>query len=249
MKTLAEKVALVTGASSGIGEATAKKLAGAGVKIGIAARRAERLHALKAEIEQLGGQALVLEMDVADKASVEAGVKKLIEAYGGIDIAFNNAGLMPLSNIDEFKTDEWDRMVDVNIKGVLNLSAAVLPQMIKQHSGHIVNTSSVAGRKVYGQGFAVYSATKFAVSAFTEGLRMEVAQKHNIRVTSIQPGATATELSQHTTSEEFVQIMAGFSNHVEFLSPSDVADTVLYAVSAPDHVNIAELYVMPTNQV
>lgn len=249
MKALTEQVALITGASSGIGEATAKRLASAGVKVGIAARRADRLQVLKAEIEQQGGQALALEMDVADKASVEAGVKKLLDAYGRIDIAFNNAGLMPLSNIDEFKTDEWDRMVDVNIKGVLNLSAAVLPQMIKQHSGHIINTSSVAGRKVFGQGFGVYSATKFAVSAFTEGLRMEVGQKHNIRVTSIQPGATATELTQHTTSEEFSQMMAGFSSQIQFLSPSDIAETVLFAVSAPEHVNIAELFVMPTNQV
>ncbi|MFA1028636.1 Short-chain alcohol dehydrogenase [Pseudomonas syringae pv. helianthi] len=249
MKALSEKIALVTGASSGIGEATARKLASVGVKVGIAARRADRLEALKADIERLGGQALVLEMDVADKASVEAGVKKLVDTYGGIDIAVNNAGLMPLSNIDEFKTDEWDKMVDVNIKGVLNLSAAVLPHFIKHRAGHIINTSSVAGRKVLGRGFAVYAATKFAVSAFTEGLRMEVGQKYNIRVTSIQPGATATELFNHTTSEEFLQVMAGFSSQVEFLLPADIADTVLYAVSAPEHVNIAELYVMPTNQV
>lgn len=249
MKALNEQVALITGASSGIGEATAKKLAQAGVKVGIAARRTDRLLELKTEIEKLGGQALVIEMDVADKSSVEAGVQMLIDTYGGIDIAFNNAGLMPLSSIDDFKTDEWDRMVDVNIKGVLNLSAAVLPQMIKQHSGHIINTSSVAGRKVFGQGFAVYSATKFAVSAFTEGLRMEVGPKHNIRVTSIQPGATATELSQHTTSDEYSQMMAGYASQIQFLSPTDIADTVLFAISAPTHVNIAELYVMPINQV
>ncbi|GFM82614.1 oxidoreductase [Pseudomonas cichorii] len=248
MKPLNEQVALITGASSGIGEATAKKLALAGLKVGIAARRTDRLEVLKAEIEQLGGQALVLEMDVVDKASVEAGVKKLIDTYGSLDVSFNNAGLMPLSSVDEFKTDEWERMVDVNVKGVLNLSAAVLPQMIKQNSGHIINTSSVAGRKVLGPGFSVYSATKFAVNAFTDGLRMEVGQKHNIRVTSIQPGATATELSQHTTSEEYSQMMAGFSAHVKFLSPSDIADTVLYAISAPAHVNIAELLIMPISQ-
>ncbi|ROM87489.1 MULTISPECIES: SDR family oxidoreductase [Pseudomonas] len=249
MNALTGQVVLITGASSGIGEATAKKLAAAGARVGLAARRADRLHALHAEIEQQGGQALVLEMDVADKASVDAGVRKLLDTYGRIDVAFNNAGLMPLSSVDEFKTDEWDRMVDVNIKGVLNVSAAVLPQMIEQHSGHIINTSSVAGRKVFGQGFAVYSATKFAVSAFTEGLRMEVGHKHNIRVTSIQPGATATELTQHTTSEEYVQMIAGFSGQLQFLSPEDIADTVLFAVSAPRNVNIAELFVMPTNQV
>ncbi|MBI6854929.1 SDR family oxidoreductase [Pseudomonas lijiangensis] len=249
MTTLIGKVALVTGASSGIGAATAKTLAEAGAMVGIAARRADRLEALKAEIEQSGGQALVLEMDVANKNSVDAGVKKLLNVYGALDIVFNNAGIMPLSNIDDFETDEWDRMVDVNIKGVLNVTAAVLPQMIEQHSGHIVNTSSIAGRKVFGQGFAVYSATKFAVSAFTEGLRMEVGKKHNIRVTSIQPGATATELPQQTTSAEYLEMMAAYASQLQPLNPEDIAQTVLFAVSAPEQVNIAELFVLPTSQV
>lgn len=249
MKTLNEKVALVTGASSGIGAATAKALAEAGAKVGIAARRTDRLEALKAEIEQNGGQALVVEMDVADKATVEAGVKKLLNAYGKIDIVFNNAGIMPLSNLDEFKTDEWESMVDVNIKGVLNITAAVLPSMIAQHSGHIVNTSSIAGRKIFGQGFAVYSATKYAVSAFTEGLRMEVGKAHNIRVTSIQPGATASELQNGTTSEGYKQMMAAFSAQMTTLAASDIANAVVFAVSAPEHVNVAELFVLPTSQV
>ena len=249
MKVLSNKVALVTGASSGIGAATAKKLAAAGAKVGIAARRADRLEALKQEIEDLGGQALVIEMDVADKDSLEKGVQKLLRSYGTLDIVFNNAGLMPLSNIDDFKTDEWDRMIDVNVKGVLNVTAAVLPQMIEQHSGHIVNTSSIAGRKVFGQGFAVYSATKYAVSAFTEGLRMEVGKKHNVRVTSIQPGATATELPSQTTSAEYLDMMAAYSTQLEPLNPENIADTVLFAVTAPSHVNIAELFVLPTSQV
>ncbi|KGA34591.1 SDR family oxidoreductase [Pectobacterium odoriferum] len=249
MKALSGKIALITGASSGIGAATAKKLAEAGAKVGIAARRADRLEALKAEIELAGGQALVLEMDVADKASVEAGVKTLLDTWGKLDIVFNNAGVMPLSNIDEFKTDEWESMVDVNIKGVLHVTAAVLPSMIAQHSGHIVNTSSVAGRKVFGQGFSVYSATKYAVSAFTEGLRMEVGKTHNIRVTSIQPGATQSELPNSTTSQGYKEMMASFSGQMRMLEASDIANAVVFAVSAPEHVNVAELYVLPTSQV
>ncbi|HDM8297432.1 SDR family oxidoreductase [Yersinia enterocolitica] len=249
MKSLNDKIALVTGASSGIGAATAKKLAEAGAKVGIAARRTDRLETLKAEIEQNGGQALVIQMDVANKASVETGVKKLLDAYGKIDIVFNNAGVMPLSSIDEFKTDEWDSMVDINIKGVLHVTAAVLPTMIKQHSGHIVNTSSIAGRKVFGQGFTVYSATKFAVSAFTEGLRMEVGKAHNIRVTSIQPGGTESELQNSTTSEGYKEMMAAATSQMTLLAASDIAEAVLFAVSAPEHVNVAELYILPTSQV
>ena len=249
MTNIAGKVALITGASSGIGAAIAQKLSGEGVKVAIAARRTDRLIALKTEIEQNGGQALVLEMDVANSASVGDGVKTLIDTYGSIDILCNNAGLMPLSNIDEFKTDEWDRMIDVNIKGVLNVTASVLPHMIKQHSGHIFNTSSIAGRKVFGPGFVVYSATKFAVTAFSEGLRMEVGKKHNIRVTSIQPGVVATELPAQTTSSDYQKMMGDFASIVHALDPSDIAETVLFAANAPNHVNVAELFVLPTDQV
>ncbi|SFQ77544.1 NADP-dependent 3-hydroxy acid dehydrogenase YdfG [Flavobacterium akiainvivens] len=243
------KVALITGASSGIGEATAIKLAKAGARVAIAARRADRLKALKTLIEKEGGHALALQMDVTDKDSVNAGVKKLIDSYGRVDIAFNNAGIMPLSNVNEFKIDEWERMVDVNIKGVLNITGTILPFMIKQHSGHIINTSSLAGRKVLGQGFAVYSATKYAVSAFTEGLRMEVGKAHNIRVTSIQPGATQSELQNATTSEGYKEMMASSMGQITMLSANDIADAVLFAVSAPEHVNVAELFVLPTNQI
>ena len=141
MTNINGKIALVTGASSGIGAATALKLAEAGAKVGIAARRTDKLEGLQKEIASGGGEALVIEMDVVDPASVEAGVKKLVGAYGSIDILVNNAGLMPLSDVDQFKVDEWHRMVDVNVKGLLNTTAAVLPQMINQHSGHIFNMS------------------------------------------------------------------------------------------------------------
>jgi NADP-dependent 3-hydroxy acid dehydrogenase YdfG len=217
--------------------------------VGIAARRADRLEALKAEIENKGGQALVLEMDVADAASVNAGAQKLLDTYGSIDILCNNAGLMPVSNVDEFKTDEWDRMVDVNIKGVLNATAAVLPQMIEQHSGHIFNTSSIAGRRVFGPGFTVYSATKFAVTAFFEGLRMEVGKKHNIRVTSIQPGVVATELAETTSDPTVRQMLHDSQAQLRAVEPSEIADAILFAAQAPNHVNLAELFILPTEQV
>ncbi|MBV7520493.1 SDR family oxidoreductase [Ensifer sp. ENS12] len=247
MTNINGKVALVTGASSGIGAATALALAGAGVKVGIAARRADRLEELKAEITEKGGEALVIEMDVVDPASVEAGVKKLIDAYGAIDILFNNAGLMPLSDIDQFKTAEWLRMVDVNVKGLLNTTAAVLPQMIKQNSGHIFNTSSIAGRKVF-KGLSVYCATKHAVTAFSDGLRMEVGQKHNIRVTCIQPGAVATELYDQITDPGYRQQMDDLAKQMTFLQSADVADTIVFAAQAPAHVNVAELFVLPVEQ-
>ena len=247
MTNINGKVALVTGASSGIGAATALALAAAGVKVGIAARRTDRLEELKAEIIKKGGEALVIEMDVVDPDSVEAGVKKLVDAYGSIDILFNNAGLMPLSDIDQFKTTEWLRMVDVNVKGLLNTTAAVLPQMIKQHSGHIFNTSSIAGRKVF-KGLSVYCATKHAVTAFSDGLRMEVGQTHNIRVTCIQPGAVATELYDQITDPGYRQQMDDLAKQMTFLQSADVADTIVFAAQAPAHVNVAELFVLPVEQ-
>ncbi|MBB3398656.1 SDR family oxidoreductase [Rhizobium sp. BK060] len=247
MTNINGKVALVTGASSGIGAATALALAAAGVKVGIAARRTDRLEELKAEIIKKGGEALAIEMDVVDPASIEAGVKKLVDASGSIDILFNNAGLMPLSDIDQFKTTEWLRMVDVNVKGLLNTTAAVLPQMIKQHSGHIFNTSSIAGRKVF-KGLSVYCATKHAVTAFSDGLRMEVGQKHNIRVTCIQPGAVATELYDQITDPGYRQQMDDLAKQMTFLQSADVADTIVFAAQAPAHVNVAELFVLPVEQ-
>lgn len=247
MTNIDGKVALITGASSGIGAATALKLAGAGVKVGIAARRTDRLEALKAEIAKKGGEALTIEMNVVDPASVEAGVKKLIDAYGSIDILFNNAGLMPLSDVDQLKTSEWHRMVDVNVKGLLNTTAAVLPQMIKQRSGHIFNTSSIAGRKVF-KGLSVYCATKHAVTAFSDGLRMEVGHKHNIRVTCIQPGAVATELYDQITDAGYREQMDDLAKQMTFLQGADIADTILFALQAPAHVNVAELFVLPIDQ-
>jgi len=243
-----ESVALITGASSGIGAATALRLASAGVKVGIAARRLDRLAALKRDIERKGGKAIALEMDVADSEQVNAGVEALVAHFGTVDILFNNAGVMPVSDIDQFRTDEWHRMIDTNIKGVLNTTAAVLPFMIRQHSGHILSTSSIAGRRVFGPGYSVYSATKFAVASFSEGLRMEVGKKHNIRVTCIQPGAVATELPEQTSDKEKRQQLDAYRNYIKFLDPSDIAEAVLYSITTPEHVNVAEIFILPTEQ-
>ncbi|MBX4941751.1 SDR family oxidoreductase [Rhizobium binae] len=241
------KVALVTGASSGIGAATALKLAKAGAKIGLAARRLDRLSAVQQQIADHGGQAVALEMDVVDQASVTAGAEKLAEVFGSIDILFNNAGLMPISDLEALKTDEWHRMVDVNIKGLLNTTAAVLPMMIRQKGGHIVNTSSIAGRKVF-PGLAVYCATKHAVTAISEGMRLELSKKHNIRVTCIQPGAVESELFEHISDGNYRGQMEALKEQMQFLKAEDIAETVLFALQAPARMDIAELFVMPAQQ-
>ena len=241
------KVALITGASSGIGAATALKLAAQGVKVGLAARRIDKLQALEAQIKAAGGQATSIKMDVVDLASVQAGAEQLVGTYGGIDILFNNAGLMPISDVETLKVDEWHRMVDVNVKGVLNSTAAALPHLKQRGEGHIVNTSSIAGRKVF-PGLSVYCATKHAIAAFSEGLRLEIAPKHNIRVTCIQPGAVDTELFEQISDTGYRQQMEGLRSQMTFLSGGEIADTVLFALKSPRHVNVAELFVLPTNQ-
>jgi len=190
---------------------------------------------------------LAVQMDVVDEASVSAAVETVVAKFGTIDIVFNNAGLMPLSDIDALKTSEWHRMVDVNIKGVLNTTAAVLPHMVKQSSGHIVNTSSIAGRKVF-KGLSVYCATKFAITALSDGMRMELAPKHNIRVTCIQPGAVESELYDHISDPDYAKQMDALRRQMTFLDADDIADTVLFALAAPQHVNLAEVFVLPTQQ-
>ncbi|CCT58365.1 SDR family oxidoreductase [Acetobacter pasteurianus] len=241
------KVALVTGASSGIGAATARKLATEGVVVGLAARRKERLDALAAEITGAGRKAVALPADVTDPASCKAAADALITQFGRIDVLINNAGLMPLSSVDSLRVDEWKRMVDVNISGVLNATAAVLPQMIAQHSGHIFNMSSIAGRKVFA-GLAVYCATKAAVTAFSDGLRMEIGPKHNIRVTCIQPGTVKSELYEQITDASYRKQMDDLAASMTYLDGEDIADTILFALKAPSRMDVAELFVLPTEQ-
>ncbi len=241
------KVALITGASSGIGAGTAKVLAANGFKVGIAARRIDKLNELKNEITASGGEALPIQMDVTDPESVKRGVEELAAVYGTIDILVNNAGLMPLSDIESLKVDEWNRMIDVNIKGVLNSTAAVLPYLKEQNSGHIINMSSIAGRKVF-KGLSIYCATKFAIAAFSDGLRMELAPKFKIRVTNIQPGAVATELYDHISDAKYRNDMDELAKQMTFLTGEDIGNSILYAVSQPCHVNVSEVFVLPTEQ-
>ncbi|PSL18579.1 SDR family oxidoreductase [Dyadobacter jiangsuensis] len=241
------KIALITGASSGIGAGTAKVLAANGFKVGIAARRIDKLNELKNEITLSGGEALPIQMDVTDPDSVKRGVEKLVAAYGSIDVLVNNAGLMPLSDIESLKVDEWNQMIDVNIKGVLNSTAAVLPYLKEQNSGHIINMSSIAGRKVF-KGLSIYCATKFAIAAFSDGLRMELAPKFKIRVTNIQPGAVATELYDHISDPKYRDDMEQLAKQMTFLTGEDIGNSILYAVSQPAHVNVSEVFVLPTEQ-
>lgn len=244
---LTNKVAIITGASSGIGEATAKVLAKEGAKVVLAARRKDRLQQLKHEIEQEGGTALVVVTDVTNRKEVQNMADQALEAFGSIDILVNNAGLMPLSFVTKLHEEEWDKMVDVNIKGVLNAVAATLPQMVEQKSGHIVNISSTAGRRVT-PGSAVYSATKFAVAAFSEGLRQELAPRHNIRVTAIEPGAVTTELTNTITDQDILKAFKARMGEVTFLESEDIAESIRYAVTQPDRVNVNEILVLPTEQ-
>jgi NADP-dependent 3-hydroxy acid dehydrogenase YdfG len=244
---LKSKVALITGASSGIGAGTAKLLAANGVIVGLAARRVGQLEKLLQEIKSGGGNGMAITMDVTDPSSVEKGVKALADAYGTIDILVNNAGLMPVSDIEALKVDEWHRMVDVNIKGVLNATAAVLPYLKKQNAGHIINLSSIAGRKVF-KGLSVYCATKHAIAAFSDGMRMELAPKYKIRVTSIQPGAVETELFEQISDKKYRQDMEGLKEQMTFLTPGDIANSILYALKTPDYVNVSEIFILPTEQ-
>src|ERR1700751_4396825 len=197
---IADKVVVITGASSGIGESTARLLAGSGAKVVLGARRTDRIDALVKDITAKGGAALGFQADVTKRSEVEALVQGAIHEHGRIDVIVNDAGIMPIAPMAALKVEEWDRMIDVNIRGVLFGVAAVLPIMQKQKLGHIINIASVAGFKVFAPGGAVYSATKFAVRALTEGLRME-HKADNIRSTVISPAAIATELPEGSSEE------------------------------------------------
>jgi len=241
-----DKVVIITGASSGIGYATALALSKAGAKVAIGARRIDRLEKLQNEILQNGGQVILQKLDVTQKSNCDSFVDVVIKKWGTIDILVNNAGLMPLSFIKKLKIDEWDRMIDVNIKGVLYCTASVLPKMLENKSGHIVNISSVAGRIVFPAG-SVYCATKHAVTAFSEGLRQELSPRSNIRVTIIEPGVVATDLT-NTITDESLQGFVENSKKMNALKAEDIASAILFAVNAPNHMNVNEVLIRPTTQ-
>ncbi|GLR52665.1 SDR family oxidoreductase [Shinella yambaruensis] len=238
MTVVNEKIVLITGASSGIGEATVRELAGAGARLFIGARRAERLKALARE---LGERVAWRELDVTDAASFEAFVDAAEQRFGGIDVLVNNAGVMPLSPLAALKREEWKRMIDVNIHGVLNGIAAVLPRFVAKGNGHVVNVASVGAHLVLPTA-AVYCGTKYAVWAITEGLRQE---HDDIRSTIISPGVTATELGDDISDPQVAAALKDWRQ--KSLTPDAIARAIRYALEQPDGVDVNEVIVRPTS--
>jgi NADP-dependent 3-hydroxy acid dehydrogenase YdfG len=244
-------VALVTGASSGIGAATARSLADRGAAVAVVARRADRLEALAAEIEVGGGRALAIVADVSDREQAEAAVQRTAEELGRLDVLVNNAGVMLLGPILDGPVEEWDQMVQVNLLGLLYTAKAAIPHLLAaaadgpRQVADLVNISSVAGRQVR-LGSGVYNATKHAVGAFSESLRQEVTERH-LRVSLIEPGAVATELTDHNRDEIRDQIKHRFAG-ITRLEAGDIADAIGYVVTRPRHVAINEILVRPTQQ-
>jgi NADP-dependent 3-hydroxy acid dehydrogenase YdfG len=243
MSNIQDKVVMITGASSGIGEAVAKELATKGAKLVLAARREERLMKLQNEINRNRGQAIYQVTDVTSPVQMEVLAEAALKEYGRIDILINNAGIMPQSKLYKKRIDEWDKMIDVNIKGVLYGIAAVLPYMREQKSGHIISLSSLAGYGVWPAS-SVYSATKVAVRTIMEGLRKE-EYKNNIRTTIISPGAVNTELTETITD---TNLKAAFDNIYQGAIEADsIAHAIAFAIEQPDDVAISELIIRPTS--
>ncbi|MGO4580871.1 SDR family oxidoreductase [Cupriavidus sp. 2TAF22] len=243
-KGIEGKVVVITGASSGLGEATARHLAGAGASLVLAARRGDRLEALAAEIRAKGGRAETAVVDVSRRADVQALVEKAVAAFGRVDVMVNNAGLMAIAPMSEGKVDEWDRMIDINIKGVLYGIAAALPVFQKQGAGHFINIASVAGVKVFSPGGTVYSGTKFAVRAISEGLRHEVGG--TIRTTVISPGAVDSELKLGSSHAQSTQAVNEF--YQQAIPADSVARAIAYAIEQPADVDINEIVLRPAVQ-
>ena len=239
------KVVVITGASSGLGEATARYLAARGATVVLGARRAERLQGLVDEITRAGGKASAIVTDVTDPAQVQALVDGAVKQYGRVDVLLNNAGVMPHSPLERRKIDDWNRTIDINIKGVLYGIAAALPHMQRQKAGHIINVSSVAGHKV-GTNNAVYAATKTAVRVLSEGLRQEV-KPWNLRTTIISPGAVATELPNSITEADVAKGIGQFYEEYA-ISADSFARAVAFAIGQPEDVDINEILFRPTRQ-
>jgi len=250
-KILDGTVALITGASSGIGEATARALAAQGAAVAVVARRKERLDQLASDIAQQGGRALVLETDVTDQAQAQAAVERTVSELGRLDTVVNNAGVMLLGPAVGAPLEDWERMVSLNVDGLLYITHAVLPHLLKaaqdspRQVADLINISSVAGR-IARSGSNVYNLTKFGVAALSESLRQELAGRH-VRVASVEPGAVATELGSHLRPEAQKSLAQRFAN-LEMLKAEDIADAIQYIVTRPRHVAINEILVRPTQQ-
>ncbi|KJV34902.1 oxidoreductase [Aquitalea magnusonii] len=242
---IAGKVVVITGASSGLGEATARHLAALGARVVLGARRGDRLQALVEDIRQAGGEAVHAVTDVTSKEDVQALVEAGRAAFGRVDVMVNNAGLMAIAPMSQLRSDEWDRMIDINIKGVLYGIAAVLPLFEQQGGGHVINISSVAGIKVFAPGGTVYSGTKFAVRAISDGLRQELAGK--VRVTSIEPGAVESELKFGSSDPASREEIVAFYQQ-EAIPADSVARAIAYVIEQPADVAINEVVLRPTVQ-
>jgi NADP-dependent 3-hydroxy acid dehydrogenase YdfG len=249
---LAGTVALITGASSGIGEATASALAGAGALVVVAARRKDRLDALVSAVVGEGGRAEAVAADVTDPAEASALVDGVVARHGRLDIVVNNAGVMLNGPVEGAPVDEWERMVDLNVKGLLYVAHAALPHLLRSAAeaeprgvADLVNISSVAGR-VARLGAGVYNLTKHGVNAFSESLRQEVTERH-VRVALVEPGAVATELVSHMRPESQAGFEARFAE-VELLQATDIAEAILYVVTRPRHMAVNEILIRPTEQ-
>ncbi|MEV0362128.1 SDR family NAD(P)-dependent oxidoreductase [Nocardia fusca] len=245
-------VALVTGASSGIGADTARQLAEQGATVALVARRKDRLETLAAEITEAGGTALVVEADITDREQAETAVGQAVERFGRLDILVNNAGLMLLGPVVGADPQEWERMIAVNVQGLLHTTHAALPHLLEaaeegpRQVADIVNISSIAGRQAWPN-YGVYNFTKFGVNGFTESLRQELADRH-VRVGVLEPGAVDTELGSHNNATIHAELLDPFNAQHERLVPADIADAITYMVTRPRHTAIAELWVMPTDQ-
>ena len=246
MAELSGKAVAITGASSGIGEATALTLARAGASVALGARRKDRIDELAARIEDEGGTAVALEVDVSDEAAARGFVEAAHGRLGRLDTLVNNAGVMLLGPVEQADSEDWRTMVNVNLLGLMYCTHAALPIMLGQESGDIVNISSVAGRFARA-GNAVYAATKFGVGAFSEGLRNEITER-GVRVTLIEPGFVDTELQGHNTGEVLETLEAMREHLRDPLRAQDIANGILYAVSQPPHVSINEVLIRPTRQ-
>ena len=240
------KIVVITGGSSGIGESTARYLAKLGATIVLGARRANRLDAIVKDIQASGGKALSVPVDVTRRAEVEGLVQKAVDTYGRIDVLVNNAGTMPIAPLALLKVDEWERMIDINIKGVLYAVAAALPHMQKQKNGHFINIASVFGIKVFAPGGTVYCATKAAVRTLTEGLRMET-HADKIRCTIISPGAVDSELKKSTSDKNSSKMVNELYEALAIPAES-VARAIAYAIEQPADVDINEIVIRPTAQ-
>jgi len=247
MAKLDGKVAVITGASSGIGEATAEALAAEGATVVVAARREDRLDDLVGRINGNGGKALAVAFDVTDEEQARGLIRRAKDEFASVDVLVNNAGVMQLSAVGKGLSEEWRRMFEVNVFGLLYTTEAAIEVMKEQGSGHLVNISSTAGRESRAM-LGVYSGTKFAVNAISEALRQEL-QEDNIRVTMVEPGAVETELPDHISDEEAQEAISELLSGVEPLNPADIANAIVYAVTQPERVSVSEILIRPTLQL